>query len=283
MKRKVLLVLVLILLYTGAIGATGNIAAFVSIIPQEYFVSRIGGDLVDVKVMVQPGHSPATYEVTGSQLQSLQQAQLYFRIGVPFEEAWMERIQAANPELMVVDTREGIELRPMGSHDDPQARRDPHIWLDPVLVMTQAETIYEALSAVDPDHQEVYQENLEAFLADLEELHEELEEILGALEQRNLMVFHPAWGYLAHRYNLNQMAIEVDGGEPGPRQLARIIEFGRENKIDVIFVQAQFSQETARNVAEEIGAQVISINPLAGDYMDNLRQIVTIIAEELGD
>lgn len=277
MRRTVLLLLLLLFLFSGSLIQAGDrIVVFVSILPQEYFVSRIGGELVEVSAMVRPGHSPATYEPQVSQLEAISQANLYFRIGVPFEEAWMEKIREANPFLPIVDTREGIPLLPMGSWQED--RMDPHIWLDPLLVKTQAQTIYRYLSRVDGDNRDIYQENLAAFLTDLDDLHVALTEILTDLPSRNLMVFHPAWGYFAHRYQLKQVPIEVDGKEPGPKTLAQILDWGREEDIGVIFVQEQFSQEAARTVAQELGAEIISINPLSSDYLENLRQIAHTIA-----
>ena len=89
----------------------------VRILPQKHFVDRIGGDNVNVNVMVPPGSSPATHEPKPQQLRSLSQAEAYMSIGVPFEQAWMDRIKAANPQIQIVDTTEGIELLPMVPHD----------------------------------------------------------------------------------------------------------------------------------------------------------------------
>lgn len=282
MKRKLLLIVVLLFILHGSVVAAGErIQVLVSILPQEYFVSRVGGEMVDVSAIVRPGQSPATYELQLSQLQAISRANLYFRIGVPFEEAWLEKIREANPFMPIVDTREGIQQLPMGTSET--APLDPHIWLDPLLVKIQAQTIFRYLSRIDGDNREIYQENLDSFLADLEELHQELTEILDDLSSRNLLVFHPAWGYFANRYQLNQIAIEVEGKDPGPRQLAEIIDFGRENNVGIIFVQEQFSQEAARTVASQIGADVISIDPLSFDYLENIRQMAQLIAEGLGD
>lgn len=275
--------MILLLISSNLTLAREQVTVFVSILPQAYFVERIGGDLVEVHVLVKPGHSPATYDLTISQLQTLRDGDLYFKIGVPFEEAWLERIKAAAPAMEVVDLRANIELRNIDGSisEDAQGRKDPHIWLDPLLVIKQAATITQSLIAFDPTHQDFFQQNLEEFTKDLESLDQELREILQDLEQRNLMVFHPAWGYFAQRYHLTQIPIEVDGNEPSPRQLAEIIDFGLAHQIDVIFVQQQFSQQGAKNVAQGIGAKVISINPLAEDYLNNLRQIATVMAGEL--
>ena len=92
------------------------IEVFVSIVPQKYFLERIGGESVKVSVMVQPGANPATYEPKPRQMVALTKAKAYFAIGVPFEAAWLNRISAVNPRMMVIQTEEGIEKRIMEDH-----------------------------------------------------------------------------------------------------------------------------------------------------------------------
>ncbi|WP_353570216.1 zinc ABC transporter substrate-binding protein [Candidatus Albibeggiatoa sp. nov. BB20] len=100
-----------ILLYSNI--AWAQLPVYVSILPQKYFVERIGGEHVNVSVMVQAGHSPATYEPTPQQMVKLSQTKLYFKIGVPFENVWLHKLQQNNPQLMVIDTRQGIDLQAM--------------------------------------------------------------------------------------------------------------------------------------------------------------------------
>ena len=170
---------------------TDILTVTVSIAPQQYFVSRITGDDVRVNVMVEPGASPATYEPKPEQLAALSQSAAYFSIGVPFENIWLDRIADANPDMRIVDTTEGIERVPIEAHthegegeeehedehDHAEGAPDPHIWLSPSLVKIQARTIAEALIDLDPERQSTYQENLAAFLADIEALEATIEEI----------------------------------------------------------------------------------------------------------
>ena len=108
----------------------------VSIVPQQYFVQRIGGEYVEVNVMVLPGASPVTYEPKPAQLAALSAADLYFSIGVPFEDAWLARIAAANPSMEIIDTARGIQRVPVDAHykvalngkpSTDAEGRDPHI------------------------------------------------------------------------------------------------------------------------------------------------------------
>jgi zinc transport system substrate-binding protein len=96
--------------------AAGKLPVFVSIVPQKYFVQQIGKDLVEVQAMVRPGSSPATYEPKPQQMAGLSRAKIYFAIGVPFENAWLEKIADANPNMRVIHTDHGIEKRPMAAH-----------------------------------------------------------------------------------------------------------------------------------------------------------------------
>lgn len=272
-----------------------KIKVFVSILPQKYFVERIGGDLVIVEVMVGPGHNPETYEPLPQQMEALANSHLYFRIGVPFESAWIDKLQAINRGLIMVDTREGIPLRNMEtfhSHGDPEevvtaisnhqtqhgaGMKDPHIWLDPVYVKIQAETICRALADYDPGHRDFYEANLRAFQADLDALDQELAATFRSLAVKKLLVFHPAWGYLTDRYGLEQIPLEVEGKEPGPRELAQWVDFAKAEGIRVIFVQSQFNTAAAETVARAVTGQVVFLDPLAEDYLANMRRIARAI------
>jgi zinc transport system substrate-binding protein len=247
------------------------LSVFTSILPQEYFVERIGGDRVEVQALVKPGSSPATYEPTPRQMAALSDAKIFFRIGVPFENAFVPKIEEAMEGLRIIDTRRGITLR----------GKDPHIWLSPRLVKVQARTIAEALIEIDPAGKTGYEENLAAFLQDLDALDAKLAEALAPVKGKTLMVFHPAWGYFANAYGLEQEPIELEGKDPSGQQLARIIEMAKNEGVRVIFVQLQFSMESAKSVAEEIGGAVVQIDPLARDYIANLEGVAEAIRKAL--
>lgn len=281
---------------------TGQIIVTVSIVPQQYFVERIGGEHVQVNILVPPGADAHTYEPKPAQLRALTRSQVYFTLGVEFEKAWMGRILGANPSLRVVDTAQGIERLPMVAHHEETPRRtlrdrllsllgrggeasssgeaemDPHIWLSPRLVRSQAQIIYETLAELDPAHREEYRAHFEQFLADIDALDREIAQSLSALESRTFMVFHPAWGYFAQDYGLTMLAVEVEGQEPSPQELAHIIALAKQEKIRVIFAQPEFSTRAAETIAREIGGQVLLISPLAYDWLGNLRAVAQAFA-----
>jgi zinc transport system substrate-binding protein len=267
-------------------AAADTLNITVSILPQKYFVERVGGDYVSVNVMVGPGEEPHTYEPKPEQLKALSKAAAYMCIRVDFENAWMERIASANGEMLIVDTTQGIERMPMGTHhhqgEEEAEHLDPHIWLSPSLVKVQAQTIYEALVQLDPAHGAEYKANLDGFVADIDALDADIRETLGGLENRKFMVFHPAWGYFARDYELEMIPIEIGGQEPSAAELAALITEAQEEGIKVVFAQPEFSTKDADTIAREIGGEVLLISVLAPDWLDNLRQVAKTFAEALG-
>ena len=166
-------------------------------------------------------------------------------------------------------------------HDDHQGHdahadgheQDPHVWTSPLLAQHMAGRIRDKLSELAPDHARDFARNHDAFVAELVALDAELHKSLDPLPNRKFMVFHPAWGYFAAHYGLTQVSIEREGKEPGARGLAALIGQARQEKIKVVFVQPQFDKRQAHQVARAIGGGVVSVDPLAADYVDNLRRV----------
>ena len=273
----------------------GPVQICVSILPQKTFVQAIGRDLVEVEAMVQPGFNPATYEPKPSQISNLTQTDVYFALGVPFEQAWLDRFEAVNPTMRIVHTESGIEKLALPTSHDFQGHgqnqsghshegiKDPHIWLSPPLVKILARNMTRALQEIDPQNSSTYEDNLSSFLQNVDALHSELQDILAPVQGETFLVFHPSWGYFAHTYGLRQIAVELEGKEPKPSQLARLISFARQQNFQALFVQPQFSDKSARVIAREIDAEVVTADPLAQDWADNLRQQAKALRRALGE
>ncbi len=293
------------------IHAAEKPTVFVSILPQKYFVEQIAGDTINVEVMVQPGASPATYEPKASQMKKLAGSLAYYAVGVPFEKAWLEKIAAINPKMAIIHTDDGIDKLAMEEHHHAAAEHDvhhheaneeqhaghdhkhenhsethhheethhqhdgldPHVWLAPSLVKHQTTLIAQSLIGFLPEQTPFFQENLNIFHKKLDGLDSELRLILKDMAGKEFMVFHPSWGYFANEYGLRQVAIEIEGKDPKPAQLAGLIENAKKHDIVVIFVQPQFSQKSARVIAAEIKGEVISIDPLAEDWFANMHTV----------
>ncbi len=251
----------------------------VSVPPQKTFVERIGGSLVHVQSLLRAGQSPHTYDPTPRQVSGLANADLYVRIGVPFEDAWITRLRSANPAIRVVDGRRGMALRADAEHgDDDEINHDPHIWTSPPLVKQMGQNVRDALTEMIPAQQRVIDANYRRFAAELDLLDREIRHLLSRLVRRQFMVFHPAWGYFADTYGLTQVPIERDGKEPGARSLAALIERAKREQMSVIFVQPQMHSAVARQLARAIDGRVETLDPLAPDYFENMRRVAHLIS-----
>jgi zinc transport system substrate-binding protein len=296
------ILLLLLLLVVPILGHTDPLRVFASVVPIQTFVQKIGGEHVDARAMVRPGFNPHTYDPTPQQISALAGAVLYVRTGVPFEKAWMERIRSANQGMQVLDARDGIALHELQAHlhdakhhaeeehgDDEDGARtadhnyeqDPHMWTSPPLVKQMLGKIRDKLSELDSAHAIAFERNHDAYVAELDALDAELHTLLDPLPNRKFMVFHPAWGYFADNYGLTQVAIEHEGKQPGVRGLAILISQAKKANIKVIFVQPQFDKRQARQVAQAISGVVVAVDPLAADYIDNLRRVGRQFAQAL--
>ena len=255
---------------------------FVSIAPQRDFVEQVGGDRVNVQVMVGPGQSPELFEPTPRQMALLARADLYFSIGMPFEASWLPAVRRNNPDLKIVACCAGLASLAGHAHGGHDSGMDPHVWTDPNNVIAIAGLIAEALAAHDAAHARDYRRAERAFSEQLRALDSLITARLAALKNRVLIVAHPSWGYFAERYGLSQRSIEQDGKEIQGRSLAQLIEFARQRNIRAVFTQPQFNDRAARVIAAEIGATVYELDPLAGGYIENMRAVTDKIARGLG-
>lgn len=288
--RKILLVLAI---FNTLLFAKPTVT--VSIVPQKYFVEQIAQDTLNVNIMVKPGASPATYEPKPKQMSALSKSSIYFAIGVPFENVWIGKFRQMYPKLSVVKTQKGIKKRAMAAHhhhgDEHHEGEheghhhgkilDPHVWLDPILVKTQANNIAKALVKKFPKNRALYEKNLDKFLKKLDNLNAKINIILKDKKGKKFLVYHPAWGYFAARYGLKQEAIEIEGKEPKPKALQHIISEAKEDGVHVIFVQPQFSQKSAKVIASAIDGKVVSMNPLKPNWEEGIKETANILAKNL--
>jgi zinc transport system substrate-binding protein len=272
----VLSALVLVTLSLGGCGGTPTpdatkIKVAVSIAPLADLAQQVGGEQVTVSTLVPPAASPHTYEPTPAQVKEVAEAKVLALIGLGFE-FWAEDIieSAANPDLIVVYTSEGIEV----VYDEDEHEHEgeehevgnPHVWLNPRNAMVQVRHLRDALIEADPAHKGGYEANAEAYLAELEALDEEIAAQVATWSSREFIAFHPSWVYFAQRYGLVEAAVveRTPGREPSPAELAEIIETARRIGAKAIFAEPQFSPKAAETIAAESGALVLFLNPLGG-------------------
>ncbi|MDD5313358.1 MAG: zinc ABC transporter substrate-binding protein, partial [Dehalococcoidia bacterium] len=168
-------------------ASDGKIGVVVSILPQAEFVQKVGGDKVDVTVMVPPGASPHTYEVTPAQMVKLSTASIYAKVGTPleFELTWLDKLIAQNKDILVVDCSKGINL--MQSDDPDESGMDPHIWTAVSNVKVMVNNICDGLVSIDTGNKSYYQGNRDAYLAELDTLDKDIRTTLSGTAGRTFI------------------------------------------------------------------------------------------------
>jgi zinc transport system substrate-binding protein len=269
--KKVLLILSLF-----CVTAFAKLNTVVSILPQKTFLEQIGGDKINISLMVKPGNSPHTYEPKPSQMVAISKAKLYFAIDIEFEHVWLDRFLNQNRNLKVVDVSKGIKKLPIQKHthhdkyNNYKEKLDPHVWTSVSNVKIIAKNIYEALASFDKLNQAYYKSNYDKFLSKLDETDKKIKSILSKSSDAKFMIFHPAWGYFAKEYNLIQVAIESGGKNPTPKHIMKIIQEAKEENIKAIFTSPEFSDKVSKQIAKELGIPVKKVSPLNPKWSQNL-------------
>ena len=202
--------------------------------------------------------------------------------GVEFELTWMNKIIEQNKEMLVVDCSKGIQMREMEEHHHEESGyegehyggKDPHIWLSPGNARIMVENICNGLIEVDLRNEAYYTQNRDKYIARLDTLDSDIRVGLSEVTNRRFIVFHPAWGYFAKDYDLEQIPIEVGGKEPSAKDIANLVQKAKEQNIKIVFASPQFNPRSAGIIAKEIGGRVVFIDSLAKDYINNMRLVL---------
>lgn len=244
-----------------------------SVAPVGYLAARIGGEKLQVDVLLKSGQSPHTFEPSPKQIAAISSGQIYFTVGLPFEKTMEPKLKSANRNMLIVDALKGQSLI---THDD---HLDPHVWMAPGAAIMLAEVIHEELVSADPSNKEAYDAGLTSLKAELETLDKEARNLLEPMRGKNFFTLHPAYGYFAAAYGLNQISIEQDGKEPGQKTLAEIIDLAKRDSAKIIFVQPQISDKGARTIAETVGASLVMIDPLRENCISSVRELASEISK----
>jgi zinc transport system substrate-binding protein len=272
-KSPIRIVLIATALACSLCAASAAVKVGVSVLPQVEIVKSIGGDRVEVRAILDQGDSCGVFDARPSQLAWLANADLFFRIGLAWEENILPRIAEAVPSLAIIDLREGLELHRIHYQhgDHVHIHWDPHTWLSPVHVDNMARRILVELAKLDPDGKEYFEHRHAEFSRKIVRLDQELETRMRPFENQVFFVYHPAFGYFAERYGLQQVAIQDQGKEPTPRQMRQLLQYARENRVSTIFVQPQESRQHAEIIARSIGAKIVDLDPMAAEWFDNMQ------------
>ncbi|MDR3148004.1 MAG: zinc ABC transporter substrate-binding protein [Treponema sp.] len=278
----------------GAGQADNRPVLALSILPQSYFASRIVGPEEEARTrimtLVGPGQNPHNYEPTPRQMADLAAARAWVLSGTEFELSLRPKVEALFPKLRVIDGTAGARFRTLtadetegGSHADAHDDGiDRHTWLGHKPARIMAGHILAALYDIDSAGEASYRKNYQVFISDMDQEFGALREKLSSLRGKTVFVYHPAFGYFLDEFGIIQKPVEIDGKEPAPRALNNLIEQAREERAAAIFVQAQFPVNTAKTAADAAGAVLVPLDPLAPDWLDNIRRMGEALRQNAG-
>jgi len=283
MKRYLLPVILITVLQISCSNATKKPkekVVFASILPLKYFVDKIVGDIYKVEVTVPPGVGPETYSPTPKQMKMLSEADAYFAIGyLAFEIDLLNKFSSLNPNLKVFQISKGINLIEVkeDQHTDHIHIQgvDPHIWSSPKEAKIISQNIYEGMMTVDPLNRERYSKNLQSLLAEIDKVDSTITNILSKAKTKKFIIFHPALGYFARDYGLEQLSIEFEGKVPSPKHMQELIGNARSGSVRLVFIQKEFDKRNAEIVAQEIGCKAVQIDPLDYNWPEQMISIAS--------
>jgi zinc transport system substrate-binding protein len=291
-KSRTAFLILIFLIVAGIVGTSALFAAnqgregveaqkirvVVTINPYVEFVKKVGGDRVDVVVLVPQGADPHTFDLTPSAIKAVSDARIYFKVGagLEFEVNWLDKLAELNPNMLIVDTSAGIEL--IGS----EGHYDPHIWLSPRNAIKIVDSIYQGLVQIDPDNVKMYKERRDTYINELERLDNKVKEILSDLRTRVFIVHHPAWTYFARDYNLRQIALEEEGKETTVEEMIKIIKAAKAEGVKAVFTEPQFDTRQLEAIAKELNVKIVPVDPLYfQDYVTHIKVFAYTLKEVL--
>lgn len=275
----------------AATGVKGKPVVVVSIPPYMSLVKGIAGDSVTVLSAIEPNFDPHTMEVTPSQREMIEKADLFIAIGEVYEDKLLTALQDSNHDLRILQLNQKIPTLSYASttnfidacediHLHLAASQDVHFWLSPKLLPLQISVISDALTDLKPEMGGTYTENSEALIGKTKALDQKIEGMLRTYQKKALLVPHSAFGYFCHDYNLIQIAVECEGKSPLPNDVNRVLEFAKHSSVVCSFKFAQFNNKGVELIADKLNLRTVSFSPLAEDVLQNLEQLATDITNQ---
>jgi len=230
-----------------------------------------------------PEQNPHNFEPSPKQIQNLASVSAWILSGAEFEISLLPKIASLFPNLLIVDGTEGVHFRTLEDHEHNRNHQnlvehdhslieiDRHTWLGREPAKILAVHIRDTLSLVDGENKEYYWERCDALVKLIDEEFDKLKIELAPLYGKSVFVYHPSFGYFLDEFGIFQEAVEEGGKEPSPRQMNSLIAKLNKEKPAAIFVQTQFPVNAAKTLAAATGAQLIDLDPLAQDWLENIR------------
>ena len=292
MKKKTIFTALTGLLLMTACGEkqAGERIVSVTIEPQRYFVEKIAGNKFTVNTVVPAGQEPESYDPTPRQMVQVSKSRAYLQIGhIPFEETFMKSVRENNPDMKVFILSDGVNLITHEEHDHKHGEEeaahhshvgvDPHTWSSISGAKTIAWNTLSAFIELDRENTQFYWNNYNRLMSEIEQTEKALGELLNPVENRTFIIYHPALTYFARDYNLNQLSVEMEGKEPSPTQLKRLIDLAKKTDAKVAFIQQEFDVKNAELIANETNCRLVVINPLSYDWSEELIHVAQSLAD----
>ncbi|WP_036729976.1 metal ABC transporter substrate-binding protein [Peptoniphilus mikwangii] len=305
-KLKLFSIIIVLIVFTVGCGNVGDknnktdeetegkLKVYASIYPMYDFADKIGGDKIDLNLVIPNGQEPHDWEPSQDDIKKLENADVFIYNGAGLE-SWTDDVLSSvnNKDLAVVEASDRIELIEGQHHhheeheeveehnhhheeheeakehnhhheEEHEHGLDPHVWISPKNAIIELENIAKAFSEKDPGNAQYYNANLEKYKAEFEQLDKLYAEELAKVPNRTIVVSHEAYGYLCHEYGLEQVGIEGVNAEsePDAKTMAQIIEFVREKGINTIFTEELIEPKVADTIAAETGAKTVVLSPL---------------------
>lgn len=259
----------------------------VSVPPYLYFVKKIAENTVSVQSLVPPGANPHLYEPTPKQVQLQKRAVLWVKLGEKADQKAQRVFQELKNPPVIIDLKEGLNLLSYkdrkGQCCSHESAKDLHIWLSPKMMQPQVKKITQALIQLFPIHTELYQNNSDALLKELEQIDQELTIALKNKQGKAILVSHPAFAYFCRDYKLEQLSLEEEGKDCLPQYIPELLQKIKMLHIGGIIIEPQHGSKAAKILAQKLQISTYVIDPYSEDYIAGLKQIAEVVKKIIHD
>jgi len=252
--------------------ANKKLQVFGSFYPIYFITSQIGGDKADVRNITPVGVEPHDYEPSTRDIARIENSNMLVLNGVV--EAWGDKIKDNLKGTGVKVITAGAGLLTKDITEEGEKIKDPHIWLDPILVKQEVANIEDGFEKIDPKNTAYFQDNAKKLNANLDKLNTDFKQGLSNCQKKDFITSHAAFAYLADAYGLRQVSISglSPDQEPSAKQLVDIVKFAKEHNVKYIFFESLVSPKLSETIANEIGAKTLVLDPIEGISDDDIKQ-----------
>ncbi len=276
---------ILLLLYLC--GYAEPIKVLVSVLPQKQMLESIGREYVEVEVLVPPSKSPEIYEPNIQQMKHIQNAEVFFGVGMPLESTWLKKFRSINPKLRYYNLAEShahaLDSHSQDSKHSNTHAHNPHIWLSLKESQAQVAFIAKILSTLQPTHKDFFTTQSTQLTKELEQIYIQAQNLFTKYATKSFLVYHPAFGDFARDFDLEELSIEKDGKEAKGRDLSQLITQIKQRQIKALFIQPQYSKSRVQSLANELKLEILTLNPLKSQWLNSFALYACQIALSLDE